>query len=308
MPTPRGPAAAAAVLRLPLRWTEGDAAAAQGTALERGYVGSVAECGRLLAEAFGAEPTTPVRAFGGEWPTAERAGLLLAPAVPLPLPLGPSDGPDAAYRRDGTRVWRESGGAEDLLLSGQLTEPAPGEPFDALWFGDAERYLLRGGRLTVDDLFCELRLWPSPAGLEHLLVRMRRADPAVLAGLEVAGAGGAAEITVRRPRQLSTEDRWRDPERFLACRADIAGLAAGHGALVATTGLGATVVFAVEEFAAGWRAAVVEGEYSFNALELEADGGLLALSGTLAAAVDPLAPGVRGRLAFDLRSDLVMLG
>lgn len=307
MPTPRGPAAATAVLRLPLRWTPDDAAAAAGTALERGYVGSAAECGRLLAEAVGAEPS-PVRAFGGEWPAVESAGLLLAPAVPLPLPIGPSDGPDAAYRRDGTRVWRESGGAEALVLSGPLPEPAPGEPFDLLWFGDAERYLLRGGRLTVDDLFCELRLWPSRAGLEHLLVRLRRADPAILAGLEVVGAAEAAEITVRRPRQLSAEDRWRDPERFLACRADIGGLTAGRGALTAATVLGARVVFAVEEHATGWRAAVVEGEYPFSALELEADGGLLALSGTLAAAVDPLAPGLRGRLAFDLRSDLVMLG
>lgn len=307
MQKPRGPSAAAAVLRLPLRWTPGDAAAAEGTALERGYVGSVAECGRLLAAELGAE-LAPAQAFGGEWPVAESAGLLLAPALPLPLPLGPSDGPDAAYRRDGTRVWRESGGTEALVLSGQLTEPAPGEPFDLLWFGDAERYLLRGGRLTVDDLFCELRLWPSRAGLEHLLVRLRRADPAVLAGLEVAGVAEAAEITVRRPRQLSAEGRWRDPERFLACRADIGGLTAGHGVLTATTARGATVVFAVEEHAAGWRAAVVEGEYPFSALELEADGEQLALSGTLAAAVDPLAPGLRGRLAFDLRSDLVMLG
>ena len=307
MQKPRGPAAAAAVLRLPLRWTPGDAAAAEGTALERGYVGSVAECGSLLAAALGAE-LAPAQAFGGEWPVAESAGLLLAPGLPSPLPLGPSDGPDAAYRRDGTRVWRESAGAETLVLTAEPTAPAPGEPFDLLWFGDAERYLLRGGRLTVDDLFCELRLWPSRAGLEHLLVRLRRADPAVLAGLAVVGVAEAAEITVRRPRQLSAEGRWRDPERFFACRADIGGLTAGHGALTATTGRGATVVFAVEEHAAGWRVAVVEGEYPFSALELEADGELLALSGTLAAAVDPLAPGLRGRLAFDLRSDLVMLG
>jgi hypothetical protein len=224
------------------------------------------------------------------------------------LPLGPSDGPDAAYHRDDTRVWRESAGAETLVLTAEPTEPAPGEPFELLWFGDTERYLLRGGRLTVDDLFCELRLSPSRAGLEHLLVRLRRADPAVLAGLEVAEGAEGAEITVRRPRQLSAEDRWRDPQRFFACRADIDGLEAGHGVLTAATARGATVVFTVEERAAGWRAAVVEGGYTFSALELEADGEMLALSGTLTAAIDPLAPGVRARLAFDLRSDLVMLG
>jgi hypothetical protein len=307
VPKPRGPAAAAAVLRLPLRWTQGDDDAAQGTALERGFVGSVAECGRLLAAELGAE-LAPTQAFGGEWPVAESAGLLLAPALPLPLPLGPSDGPDAAYRRDETRVWRESAGAEALVLTAEPTAPAPGEPFDLLWFGDAERYLLRGGRLTVDDLFCELRLSPSRAGLEHLLVRLRRADSAVLVGLEVADRAEGAEITVRRPRQLSAEDRWRDPERFLACRADIDGLTASEGVLTATTARGATVVFTVEVHASGWRAAVVEGEYPFAALELEADGEMLALSGALTAAVDPLTPGVRARLAFDLRSDLVMLG
>jgi hypothetical protein len=304
---PRGSAAAAAVLRLPLRWTEGDAAAAQGTALERGYVGSVAECGRLLAAELGAE-LTPAQAFGGEWPVAERAGLLLAPALPLPLPLAPADGPDAAYRRDEARIWRESAGAETLLLTAEPTEPAPGEPFELLWFGDAERYLLRGGRLTIDDLFCELRVLPSRAKLEHLLVRLRRADPEVLAGLEVADGAEGAEITIRRPRQLSAKDRWRDPERFFACRADIDGLTTGQGMLTVTTVRGATVVFTVEAHAAGWRAAVVEGEYPFAALALEADGEMLALSGTLAAAVDPLAPGVRARLAFDLSSDLVMLG
>lgn len=232
----------------------------------------------------------------------------LAPALPSPVPLGSSEAADAVYRRDQVRVWRESGGAPALFLTREATAPAPGAPFDLLWFGDSERYLLHKGRLVVEDVFSELRLSPKRSTLEHELVRVRRADPAILEGLDLGEAAAEAEMTVRRPQVLSSAGRWRDPADFLACRVDVTSVVTGNGVLTATSAHSGAVVFALDEQADGWRLLVVHGEYPYSALELCADGDFLRLRATLAGAVDPMIPGTRARLAFDLRSDLVTLG
>jgi hypothetical protein len=78
--------------------------------------------------------------------------------------------------------------------------------------------------------------------------------------------------------------------------------------LVAETGRKATVVFRLAEEPRGWRLFTWEGDYPFRTLALHERTGCLSFSATLGPALDPHGPGVRGRLAFDLRSDLVALG
>jgi hypothetical protein len=298
--------AAAEIVKTVLCWREGDGERERNTAAERPRFESVAACAHRLGRATGAAVSTAC-AFGGEWPVVRGEGWMVAPALPLALTAAGGDGPDAGYHLCGDAVWREAAGAERLLLTTSVADPAPGAPFDLLWFGDAERYTLRGGILVVDDLFAEVEVPVDQATLERLLVRARRVDAAVLDGLVLDRPAVPATITVNRPAALTPGESWRDPEGLLCARADVERTARSGDRIEVTTSAGSTVAFLCEERADGWTVRLLSGDYPLAALSLRREEDSLSLSAVLDPAIDPLAPGMRGRLAFDLRSDLVAL-
>jgi hypothetical protein len=204
-------------------------------------------------------------------------------------------------------VWREAAGAERLFLTTNAADPAPGAPFDLLWFGDGERYTLRHGILEVDDLFAAVELPVDHATLERLLVRERRVDAAVLDGLDLDRPDAPALITVNRAAELNPVETWRDPERFLRSRVNIELSQRRGDRIDAETVGGTPVTFLCEDRADGWTVRLEAGAYPMTALSLRRRKATLSLSVVLHPDVDPLAPGMRNRLAFDLRSDLVAL-
>jgi hypothetical protein len=236
-------------------------------------------------------------------------GRVVAPAVPVVVSGVEAEGPDGCYRlRDGV-VHRESVGRERPLLAITATEPDTGSAVDLLWFGEAERYLVRDGRVEIEDLFSVMRLPASSQALERLLIRERRADPAVVDGLRLdVAATEPAEIEVRRLRELVAGQGWRDPERLFAGKAGVVRTAVDRDQLTVEMDGGQEVVFNIVEERSGWRAFVWQGRYPFRSLALSVSDRTVALTGTLRPDLDPLTHALRGRLAFELNGDLVALG
>ena len=198
-------------------------------------------------------------------------------------------------------------GVVDLFLTSDPSRPAPGAPFDLLWFGGFERFAVRDETLEIEDLFGVLRTPASPQLLEGLLVRSRRVAVEVLADVPVTHAAGPQTVEVRRAEDLSQGDRWRDPSRFLAARADIEiAFPRGPGVEAREVG-GATAIFECVEDEDGWVLTLREGRYVFTEIRATRAGKMISLGATLDNEVDALAPGMRGRLIFDLRADLVTL-
>jgi hypothetical protein len=264
------------------------------------------ECLRVLAEIYRGTPARGT-AFGLPWPYLEAGGYLLAPALPVALGSDEADGPDASYGLRDRVVWREAIGETRPFLFTEAEPAATDSGVELLWFGDSERAAVRDGMLEVEDLFSVFRLPASMLLLERYLLRPRRVDRAAVEGLELDRPQAPAEIEVRRPRELMPGDAWRDAAALLRARADIRGVEAGHEQLVADTRHGERVVFNLVAEPGGWRLYTWEGEYSFQTMSLIEVGGVLHFSATLASHIDPLTHGLRGRLAFDLRSDLLTL-
>lgn len=300
-------AAAAAIRRMPLRRHEGDGEANPAAVSDRGWFLGVDECARFLESSCGGE-LRPARGFGGRWPVVSTPEWLVAPAVPLVVSRHGGDGVDAAYELRGETIWREAGGVEARLIELGDDNACPGEPFDLLWFGESERWVLRRAMLVIDDLFAEVELPATRALLEKLLVRGRRLEPAVLDGLSFDAPTGRARLAVRRPAALTSPDTSPDPEKLFLARADVERVARRGDLLELVTAHGDRAVFSCREEANGWRATLEEGNYPLTGFSLRILGDVLELSADLDARLDPLAPGLRGRLAFDLRSDLVTLG
>jgi hypothetical protein len=140
------------------------------------------------------------------------------------------------------------------------------------------------------------------------VVRGLRVDPEVLEGVAWREREAPPEIEVRRPVELVAGEGWRDPAAVLAARADIRSVQRHGDELAAETARETTVVFRVAEDARGWRLFTWEGDYPLRTLGLAERAGHLVFSATLGPDLDPCEPGVRSRLAFDLRSDLIALG
>jgi hypothetical protein len=211
------------------------------------------------------------------------------------------------YGLDENAVWRESVGEKrpHLMLAG--TSSAEPVGFDLLWFGEGERYLLRDGVVEIEDLFSVLRTTASKTVIERLLTRALRIDHDVIHGLTFDALESAAEIEVRRSRDLIADDRWRDPAAVLAARADVDRVErCGDRLKVATVHDGEVVLDLIEE-TAGWRVVVLEGVYPYRTVGLAAGESMLRFTAIIDPTIDPLAAGVRGRMAFDLGSTLVAL-
>lgn len=304
---PRLERAVALVRHLPLRWSDHDSGEPAEAVIARGWFSGAGECARALATQAQLE-TDQGRAFGTSWPMLQGGAWTLAPAVPVAVSRETAVGVDGGYRCDATGVWREAGGAEDLFLTWDPSRPPPGAPFDLLWFGDFERFAVRDGTLEIEDLFGVLRTPASPQLLDRLLVRSRRVGGEVLADLPLTDRAGPQTVEVRRAEDLSEEGRWRDPSTFLATRADIGTTKLRGASIEARVVGGAAAIFACVEEEDGWLLALREGRYVFTEIRATRHEKTISLSATLNSEVDGLAPGMRGRLIFDLRADLVALG
>lgn len=295
-----------AVRRLPLRWSGTGRDAGVKEILERGWFDDPQECARVLSSIAGNDAISG-QAFGGPWPLIETGEWKVAPALPVPVGPDPVPGADGEYFFREKMVWRESGGAEEPFLSVDGAGLPPGRPFDLLWFGDGERFTIVDATLVVEDLFSVLTVAADPAVIERFLIRARRLAPEVLEGIALADSPREAEIEVRRPVAATVGEAEREPADLLSVRADLLSVEKRGAEVVAKTVQGDRVVFSVESTPRGWLLLLVEGSYVFNGLCFERRQDVVSLKATPGPTIDPLAPGMRGRLAFDLRADLVAL-
>jgi hypothetical protein len=246
--------------------------------------------------------------FGARWPILKGGTWKIAPVLPVAVSGEAAVGADGAYRCDATGIWREAVGVEDLFLTSDPSPPAPGAPFDLLWFGGFERFAVRDETLEIEDLFGVLRTPARPQLLEGLLVRSRCVAVEVLADVPMTHAAGPQTVEVRRAEDLSQDDRWRDPVRFLAARADIEKTIPRAANIAVRVVGGTSAIFASAEDEDGWSLTLREGSYVFTKIRATLHEKTITLSAALDREIDALAAGMRGRLIFDLRTDLVTLG
>jgi hypothetical protein len=304
---PRLELAVALVRRLPLRWSDSDKGKPAEAVIARGWFSGAGECARVLATQAPLE-TVQGRGFGTVWPILRGGARTVAPVLPVAVGGEAAVGVDGEYRRDATGVWREAAGAEELFLTSDLSRPAPGAPFDLMWFGDFERFTVRDGTLEIEDLFGVLRVPASSQLLDRLLVRSLRVGGEALVGLPSIDRVGSQMIEVRRAEDLSQDDHWRDPSRFLAARADIEITTSRGTSIEARMVGGTTATFGHQENEEGWLLTLQDGRYVFTEIRATRLEKTIGLCVTLNSEVDAMAPGMRGRLIFDLRADLVALG
>lgn len=304
---PAAQQAAQLVRRLPLRWRGTTGSRDIATVLESRWFAGAAECHRVLAQLFRGS-TGRGTAFGATWPYLEAGGRIAAPGLPVVVGAAEEQGPDGCYRLAGRAVVREAAGECRPLLALGGDATGGDEGFDILWFASAERYLLSAGILEVEDLFSVLRTAVSGAQIEAWLVRGMRVDQRLLDGVAVTAGGQRPEIEVRRPIELVAGGRLPTPEEALAKRAGIRQAKRHGDEITVSTEDDRSLVFSASQERDGWRLFLWDGDFPYQALGLRRAAGHLRLTATLGDRVDPLAPGIRTRVAFDLRSDLIALG
>lgn len=286
---------------------EGDRGLPRAEVVASGWFHGVGECADMLHEIGGGE-LHKGRAFGDSWPYLRKGDLVFAPGLPVVVGQTTVSGADGEYQRRAEGVWREGAGVETLFLEEEAaTQGPPGRPFDLLWFENAERYLVRDGALEIEDLFAVLRVPVTQRLLSRFLIGRHKLSESVLDGVRWPSKTLAPEIEVGRPSELNRTECWRDARLVLERRADVASVCHKGSEMVAETERGDTVVFALAEKEDGWRLERQAGVYAFTRLSLVRRGETLWLRGVLDSTMDPMAPGMRERLAFDLRADLVAL-
>jgi len=299
--------AASALRRLPLRLAGATGPPDGEDPLARGWLAGIEEASRLLGRlAPGA-----VRwgsAFGVRWPYVAGDGWAVAPGVPVPAGPEPVEGPDGIYTLEGGGILREAVGAGELFVAfsppgGAIRTTKP----DLLWFGPTERYVLRGSALEVEDLFSRAIGPVRAAALAERLVRRGRFREDLVAGLPEGEATGPGLVEIRRPLELVSA-RWEDPAELLSRRDGVHGVHRVGDAVAIELEDGALVEAAITETGAGWNAEIVSGAFLWRQVTAEASDRMLHYRVVPAAGLDPLDTAVRTRIAFDLLSDLVLLG
>jgi hypothetical protein len=297
--------AAANIRQSPLRWFDGDSDRPPKEVRDSGYYLGAEECVRSLEA--GIDPDAWY-GFGGRWPVLCGATWTVAPAVPVAIGSHPTDGPGGAYHRRASGIVREAVGIEQSLLTAEPTGTDPGAPFDLLWFGDVERWVVRGGTLEIEDLFCRARVAADRSVLDRLLVRARRLPDELIAGLPTARGIETRQVEVGRSRSLmGTGLRWQEPSAFLRSRGGVRAVRGDDSTLVAELEDGREVAYLVVDRADGWSLSSSSGDPSIVGFSLRWNADHVRLLAEVADTIDLLAPGVRGRLAFDLQSDLVVV-
>jgi len=308
---PRQPPAEALALffrSFPLRFSDANARLPEEIA-DSGLLLGLEECTKILEE-FCGQSEGRGWAFSSSWPWARIGDAIVAPGLPVRVSAVEEQGPDGIYHVADGEIRREAVGAEDVFLRLEGHEQASSTPFDLLCFGAMERYLLRGSVLEIEDLFCRTRQQISGNILERILLRELRMDPGVLDGLElprqVDENGPPACLEIRRPAAFS-DARHLDCAAVMNARADVRSAVMKGKALHLESEGGERAVFEIEILPDGWNLRLREGFYPLERLELKDQGDTLFLGVEPAPVLDLLAPGKRGRLAFDLHSDFVNL-
>jgi hypothetical protein len=191
------------------------------------------------------------------------------------------------------------------MLALASDQEVPGRPFELLWFADRARYLVAGGRLEVEDLFSLLRMGVTRARLKGWLVRDMGVDERVLDDVHIPAQEDRPTIEVRRPRELVAGGRQPTPEELLGVRSGALKARRAGDQITVTTEGDRRVVFTVAEERHGWKAVRWDGEFPYRVVALRCGERAVSLTATLDEGLDPLAPGVRSQVAFDLRSDLI---
>ncbi|MEJ2580127.1 MAG: hypothetical protein P8127_00580 [Acidobacteriota bacterium] len=276
--------------------------------LDRGWFFGPEECVRVLKREA---PVDCVAGggFGRSWPVLVGSGRwTIAPGMPVALGSSAAMGGGCEFRRDGGVILRDAAGTESPFLVDDDSGPAPGEPFDLMWFGDTESYTVHGGVLEIQDLFGVLRVPATREILEELVVRTRRVPATSLSSIDFGDSAGSQVVEVSRAVALIAHDRWRNPSTLLEAREDITRATARGDDIRVTLVTGESAVFCCEVSANGWRLSLRRGAYPLREIRLERRDDWLVLSAALARRIDGTAPGMRQRLIFDLRTDLVKLG
>jgi len=287
---------------MPLRSKTSDPPAPLEEVFERGFFGCLDECRRCL-EFFGEHSPETGEAFGVAWPWSRVQGAVVFPALPLRLRQAEEDGPDGAYRLHEQKILREAAGEERCFLDLAHKGKEQDFPFDLLCFGPMERYLLQDGILEIEDLFCRLRVGISAKELESLFVRTMRMDPALIEGLSLPEMKERAVLSIARP----ADPRFLDPEAFFRVRADIREVSVSGEGLELHSEREEHAVFRITEKDRHWRAELVDGSYMLHRVDMRLNEDHAFLEVFPSEELYLLAPGKRGRLAFDLHSDCVML-
>jgi len=122
------------------------------------------------------------------------------------------------------------------------------------------------------------------------------------------GRQGPPVLEVLRHAVLLEGAPWNDPVAVLGAREGVERVERTGSRLVLELVTGDRPVFEVEETAGDrWRVRLLEGAFPAGAAWVERDGEHIRYGWNPAPDLDPLDPGVRARLAFDLLSDLIRL-
>jgi hypothetical protein len=140
------------------------------------------------------------------------------------------------------------------------------------------------------------------------LVRSRRLDDGVVSELPMAETSGPQTVTVRRSVSLSRDERWRDAVRFLSARAGVVGVKRTGDTIEVDLHDGARAIFWCDDGPDGWFLKLRGGAHIFTEIRLVRLESCLCAAATVAGEIDAMAPGMRGRLIFDLRADLIAVG
>jgi hypothetical protein len=284
------------VLRRPLRPTATPPAGE--SARQRGFWCGVDEAAREMAELLGVQ-AEPAEAFGGRWWAAFHEGVVVAPGVPVAVSAEEQLAPGGAYRLNSRgAVLREGGSGEAPELERRHAVSAPRA--ELVWFDDNARHVVWGGQLLVDDLFSRLELPATRARLDHLLVRRLRLDGRLLDGIREGENAGAARLTVQAPAGPAI-----DPGQLLRARLDLTQVEELEDGWIARHVDGSELRFRLVDAAgATWRVLCADDPRGIASLRVDPEQVVAELAPTL----DPLRPGWRTRLAFDLRADLTAAG
>ncbi len=272
--------------------------------LGRGWFCGAGECARVLAGVTGGKRKTGY-AFGAPWPWVEVGEYMLGPGLPVAVTPGESSAPDGVYRRVGASVFREAGGRERVLLSN--SDESLDQPFDLLWFADSARYTVRTGLLEVEDLFSRLVVPANRETIERELVQHGHQDMTILDALPLTTRQSAAKVIQVARGSAVTPPTWRDPAAFFRAGIGFDNVTAREDRLLVMGSDRQCVELSLASGADGWQATVTAGPFPFETLSVQREENDVVLSAVVAEAIDPLAQGIRERLAFDLRSFLVAL-
>ena len=305
---PAAQAAALLVRRFPLRWHPAVSSRDPDTVVESGWFAGPSECARVLGRLFRGT-TARGGAFGSPWPFSRRPAWWSRQhcrwrrremsSRGRMAPIGSARASCGARRRaSAERCWRPAAARRRRTRAGSICCGSE-RPSGTCCGAEASRWRTCSPGSASRPRGSSSSGWWFEASASTL--RHSRASP--------SGTGRHRRRSRCAGRAgLVPESLWRDPAAVLGRRVDIRRVERRGDEITAETRRDATVMFRLVEEPRGWRLFTWDGDYPFRTLALHERAGSLSYSATLGPELDPLGPGIRGRLAFDLRSDLVALG